>query len=280
MIQAFFMQDTIKLIVTHVCDQEQSGIFIALLSDLGYYAFEEENNSLFAYIEENRFDENKLLLLSGLNGNYSFEKIIAQNWNAIWEAEFKPVIIDDYVAVRAAFHTPILNVKYELIITPKMSFGTAHHATTYLMIDQMQRVNMSGKQVFDFGTGTGILAILASKSGAENVVAIDNDDLSIENARENIMVNHCENIKVLQKEVLGGLGKFDVVLANINLHIILKNLEAIRELCSATATVLLSGFLSSDKNSIISQCEGEGFEIIRMLERDGWLCIQLQINDL
>ena len=113
------------------------------------------------------------------------------NWNQVWESNFDPVIVDDFVAIRADFHEPVKGVSLEIIITPKMSFGTGHHATTYMMIEQMRELDFTGKSVFDFGTGTGVLAILAEKLGANKVIAVDNDEWSIENAEENFEKNNC-----------------------------------------------------------------------------------------
>ncbi len=132
-------------------------------------------------------------LTSSLQLSFSKTIIEETNWNQVWESNFDPVIVDDFVAVRAHFHEPIKNVQHEIVITPKMSFGTGHHATTYMMMQQMRELDFAGKNVFDFGTGTGVLAILAEKLGAQKVIAIDNDDWSIENADENVKRNNCTN---------------------------------------------------------------------------------------
>ncbi|MBS1744880.1 MAG: 50S ribosomal protein L11 methyltransferase [Bacteroidetes bacterium] len=160
-------------------------ILIALLSDQQYEGFEETDNQLKAYIDSALFDEAEIQLLA-LQFKLQFEinKIADTNWNAIWESNFQPIVINDWV-IRAAFHPPIKEIAHEIIITPKMSFGTGHHATTFLMVQQMQQTNFSDKMVLDFGTGTGVLAILAHKLGAAAITAIDNDPSSIENAAEN-----------------------------------------------------------------------------------------------
>src|SRR5205085_7037613 len=137
-----------------------------------------------------------------------------------WEKNFERVIIDDFVAIRAPFHKPIQKVTHEIVITPKMSFGTGHHATTFMMIQQMQDVDFKNKKVLDFGTGTGILAILAEKLGATKITAIDNDEWSISNANENIKTNNCRNIQLLLSDSPMLSQKFDVILANINKSVI------------------------------------------------------------
>src|SRR5258705_1561264 len=158
---------------------EQKEILIAQLADAGYEGFEETENKLEAFIKDKNFDA---LILNEISFKYQTpyisEKIAETNWNQVWESNFEPVIVENYVAIRADFHKPIVNTKFEIVITPKMSFGTGHHATTYMMIQLMKEIDLTGKTVLDFGTGTGILAILAEKSGAKKIDAVDNDDWS------------------------------------------------------------------------------------------------------
>jgi ribosomal protein L11 methyltransferase len=169
---------------------EQKEILIAQLADAAYEGFEEKDKSLDAFISQNNFDTTLLNEISfKYQAAYTLEKMAEINWNQVWESNFEPVIVDDYVAVRADFHKPITTTTFEIVITPKMSFGTGHHATTYMMIELMRYVDFKGKSVLDFGTGTGILSILAEKSGATEVHAIDNDDWSITNAGENCTKN-------------------------------------------------------------------------------------------
>ena len=165
---------------------EQKEILIAQLADAGYEGFEEKDSSLDAFIKSKSFDTIILKEISfKYQTTYTKEKIAETNWNQVWESNFEPVIVNDYVAIRADFHKPIANTKFEIVITPKMSFGTGHHATTYMMIELMKEIDLNGSSVLDFGSGTGILAILAEKEGAKNIEAIDNDDWSIANAGEN-----------------------------------------------------------------------------------------------
>ncbi|MBK6935571.1 MAG: 50S ribosomal protein L11 methyltransferase [Chitinophagaceae bacterium] len=185
------MNNYIQITFTNL-QPEQADMLIAQLSEAGFDGFEEGENLLKAFIPEN--DYNKFLLKEltyKYRLQYAEQVIPEQNWNALWESNFQPVVVDDFVGVRACFHEPISSVEYEIGITPKMSFGTGHHATTYMMMQQMRNIPFLGKSVFDFGTGTGVLAILAEKLGAASVFAIDNDDWSIENARENCQFNNC-----------------------------------------------------------------------------------------
>nr|HPH32305.1 50S ribosomal protein L11 methyltransferase [Chitinophagaceae bacterium] len=169
-----------------VTDTELQQVLIAQLSEEGYEGFEENDSSLKAFIPEAGYEKEKVQNIADAHlVTFSATLIESQNWNAVWESNFDPVVVDDFVAVRAGFHEPVAEVELEIVITPKMSFGTGHHATTYMMMRQMRQLDFTGKKVFDFGTGTGVLAILAEKRGAADVYAIDYDDWSIENATEN-----------------------------------------------------------------------------------------------
>jgi ribosomal protein L11 methyltransferase len=230
---------------------EQSEILIALLVDAGVEGFEETESTVLAFMEVGNFNKVAIDAIGlSLGVTYTATIIEQENWNATWERSFEPVIINDFAAIRAAFHQPVKNVQHEIIITPKMSFGTGHHATTWLMIELMSQLNFTGKTVLDFGTGTGILAILASKMGASNVVAIDNDDWSIENANENILQNNCKDIELQKANKVQREGRYDIVLANINRNIIIDNMSTLAAVCSKNGVLLLSGFLYSDLEEV------------------------------
>jgi len=190
------MKEFIEITFQEVTEQITE-LLIAELSELGYDGFLEEGDTLKTYIEVEQFEEAvvsewaKKLGLTFIKGN-----IREQNWNAEWEKSFDPVVIGDKIAIRASFHKPILEVEKEIVITPKMSFGTGHHATTYLMVKTMLDISFSGKKVLDFGTGTGILAILAELMGASSILAIDHDAWSMDNANENVKANGCTRIEL------------------------------------------------------------------------------------
>lgn len=219
---------------------EKAEMLIALLSNIGYSGFEETGNGLVAFINSESFDQPALDEIAvALSVTYSISSIQDQNWNKQWESGFEPIIIGDFAAIRAGFHQPIKNVRHDIVITPKMSFGTGHHATTYMMIEQMSGIDMRKMKVADFGTGTGVLAILAEKMGASLVDAIDNDDWSIENAGENIETNQCHTIELTKSETLNTGSDYDLVLANINLNVILDNLTAISRSAKKGAEIVL-----------------------------------------
>ena len=248
---------------------------IALLSANGFEAFEEKDNELLAYIDKQQFKKGDILpILENFKISiYSITKIENKNWNQQWERSFEPVVIGNLVAIRAGFHQPINNVAHQVIITPKMSFGTGHHATTYLMVQQMEALNFNNKAVIDFGTGTGVLAILAEKLGAKNIVAIDNDEWSVTNALENIESNKCRQIAVIKTDRFKAETKTDIILANINFNVITANLPQIETACNPGTIVLFSGLLVSDKENIQKHLNQYNFEVKNISERNGWLCL-------
>lgn len=255
-------------------DRQSSEMLIALLAQSGFEGFEEETNSLKAYTREEDFDEVKLAgILKIIPVKFRRTVIQHENWNAQWESSFEPILVNDFVAIRAGFHQPVKNAKHEIIITPKMSFGTGHHATTYLMISQMSHLIFADKSVLDFGTGTGVLSILAEKMGATDICAIDNDEWSIENAMENISANNCRRIKVHKEHAIPGGNKYDVILANINLNVIIQSLTAIAAAGKTGTLILLSGFLQKDIEGLSAALHARLLTIIQIEEKDGWVCL-------
>jgi ribosomal protein L11 methyltransferase len=252
---------------------EAADILVADLSEIGFYAFQQEENKLLAYIKEKDFDEEKLKEALADNQNYSKTIIEDKNWNQQWETDFQPVIVKDFAAIRADFHKPVKNVRHDIIITPKMSFGTGHHATTFLMVELMETVSFEEKSVLDFGTGTGVLAILAEKLGAQKVMAIDNDEWSINNTRENINANGCKNIFVEKRENLEGMTGVDIVLANINLNVLSQFSSSIKKLLQPGSLLLVSGFLVKDDDRIQTIFDKNIFVKVAALQRDGWLAV-------
>ncbi len=258
-----------------VKDNQQSDILIALLADFGFEGFEERPDELMAFIKEELFLEDELkAITAGMNLEYSIVTVQQQNWNAAWESSFQPVTVGNFAIVRAAFHQPTEAFKHDIIITPKMSFGTGHHATTYMMIQQMEGIDFTGKTVLDFGTGTAVLAILSEKMGAASVVAIDNDDWSIDNAKENIIANGCNKITLVKAETIGTEDKYDIILANINLNVILANMQAIDSVSNAGGQVLLSGFLKEDEEKITRSLSGSNLSHTFTTEKNNWLTIR------
>ncbi|MES2431845.1 MAG: 50S ribosomal protein L11 methyltransferase [Bacteroidota bacterium] len=256
-------------------DQVQADQLIALLSEQNFEGFEEEDNSLKAFIPENLFSEDEFAETVKIFPSIAYTKTSVENinWNQQWESDYQPVIVDDFVGVRAHFHQPIENVEHQIIITPKMSFGTGHHATTHLMMQQMRKIDFKNKSVLDFGTGTGVLAILAEKLGASKIFAIDNDEWSITNTIENIQRNNASKIIVELHNEIPVDEKYDIILANINLNVISANVEAINRVSDLRTNVLLSGFLKENEAEIRSSFLTKDFANFSTFQKGDWIAI-------
>ena len=259
---------------------EESQILIAKLSEINFYAFEEENNLLNAYVNEEDFDEEKLKEILPLQTVFTKEIIKEENWNQKWESQIKPVIINNFVAIRPSFSPPIKNVKHDLIITPKMSFGTGHHPTTHLMVELMQSIDFKNKTVVDVGTGTGVLAILAEKCGASNIIAIDYDEWSIQNALENIKANNCHHVKLKQQDNLSGIKEADIILANINLNVIEELANSIVSIVKTGTILLVSGFVDKDGKAMKNIFKAKSFVKLKSKKQSDWLAILFEKNDI
>jgi len=275
------MSNYIKVEFEHL-NIEQKDIIIALLAEMNYDGFEENDDVLKAFIPSNIYDENKLKAFSkDRKLFFSVSKLENKNWNTHWETNFQPVIINHsinstpWVAIRAAFHESIRDIKYELIITPKMSFGTGHHATTSMMIKMMSGLDFEGKTVLDFGTGTGILAILSEKLGALKIIAIDNDDQSIQNAGENFVSNNCSKIQLLEASTANVDIKFDIILANIIKGVILDNLTAFAKEMVKEGVILISGLLADDEQEILEKAIENNLILDKKVEDKNWICLQM-----
>lgn len=251
-------------------------VLVALLGEMGYEGFEQEEAQLQAFIGEPAFDETALRELLDAHGlHYTLQRIEERNWNEEWEKNFQPVVVDGFCAIRAHFHPRVPEVEHELIITPKMSFGTGHHATTYMMLQAMRALDLRDKRVLDFGTGTGVLAILAERLGAGRVVAIDNDDWSIENALENVVENGCTRIQVLKKDNVAEVeGIFDVILANINKHVIIKQLGTLAQHLVNDGVILLSGLLQDDAEDIDNEAAKNNLSVSGRMTKGSWICLK------
>ena len=244
---------------------------IALFDDYGATGFEQTDEKLLAYFLHDSFLEGEILKLVESYG-HQITVVEEQNWNAVWEQNFNPVVVSDFCAVRAHFHEPITSVKHEIIITPKMSFGTGHHATTCMMIEQMRTINFINKSVFDFGTGTGILSILAQKLGAATVKAIDIDEWSIENAKENFEKNGCKDVDIQLSTALPKI-QFDVILANINRNVIMGYMHDLKRSLKPDGLLLLSGLLATDENDIIVACLTQNLRLQKKMDKTGWVSL-------
>jgi len=206
--------------------------------------------------------------------NYSKSVIKEENWNAIWESNFDPVRVGDFVGIRAHFHPDFEpSVLYDIKITPKMSFGTGHHPTTFTVIQLMQDIDFKTKKVYDFGTGTGILAILAEKLGANKVHAVDNDDWCIENALENINNNASKVITIEKVESALQNEQYDIVIANVNRHIIEANMDELTKIGKPGGILVLSGLLTEDQSDIIKLTQSKGWQFKESQPLNGWVSL-------
>jgi ribosomal protein L11 methyltransferase len=208
------------------------------------------------------------------NITYLKSIIKEENWNAIWESNFEPVRVGDFVGIRAHFH-PSFDpaVQYEIKITPKMSFGTGHHATTFTVMQMMEHLNFRGKSVYDFGTGTGVLAILAEKLGAVDLLAVDNDDWCIENANENILNNDTKCILIKKVDSAYQNRPFDIILANVNRHILEANMKELTQVAHLGSELILSGLLIDDQEDMIQLAANNGWNFVKSQPLNGWVSL-------
>jgi ribosomal protein L11 methyltransferase len=262
-------------------DPSLQEILVAQLSALGYEGFEQQDNHLQAFLPEVQFDAAVLeALLAPHTLTYTRDRLEEKNWNEEWEKNFHPVVVEGFCAIRAFFHDPIPGIKHELVITPKMSFGTGHHATTYMMIQAMEHLDFRGQRVLDFGTGTGVLAILAERLGAREVIAIDHDDWSIDNSRENITENGCTRITVMKADAIPPVtplnSLFDIILANINKHVILGQLPVIGQHLKPGGVILFSGLLQDDEKDIREAAAGNNISISERMAKGSWICLKAE----
>jgi len=252
-------------------------ILIAWLANIGYSMFEETDYGVKAYIEKNLFNQQDLNNIPLLNNSDKVTYTLAQpelkNWNEEWEKNFKPVRIGNDIYVRAEYHPADTAVKYELIIQPRMAFGTGHHATTSLVMERMLSVGIENKRVLDMGCGTGILAILASKLGASMLLAVDNDANAVENSELNCEINDIKNVKaVLGDAHTPGNEIFDVIIANINRNIILEDLPLYVRNLAEKGYLITSGYYFEDLKIIQEKAAQCGLKFIDYKVMDNWCC--------
>jgi ribosomal protein L11 methyltransferase len=254
-------------------------IIAAHLSESEFESFEDTETGLKAFIQEHLYNENVVKeALDEISEMIPFTRevifIPEQNWNETWEKNYEPVMIAGKCFIRAPFHAPNPEAKYELIIEPKMSFGTAHHETTSMMIELILEKNWQGKKVLDMGSGTGVLAILTSKMGAPEIMAIDNDEWAFLNAVENVERNNTSNIKVLQgDDALIENQKFDVIIANINRNILLAQIQNYSRALNTGGEVFLSGFYEEDVPVLLKETEKYHLKLKQKITKNNWVAM-------
>ena len=256
--------------------QPGSDILIAELAEIGFESFVENPNGLLAYVKQEDFSPDHFEGMPVLQNNtfdisYTKKTIAQQNWNAKWEADFDPIVVDGGCRVRASFHSKGEET-YDIIIDPKMSFGTGHHETTFMMLQHMLVHDFDQKTVLDMGCGTGVLAILAEKMGASKINAIDIDPWCVENTNENIRLNTCEHIEAKE----GGAEliqekAYDVLLANINRNVLIDQIPAYVKSLKANGILFVSGFYSDDLDAITATCAANGMRFEKNIQKNKWV---------
>lgn len=252
-----------------------------LIAELGYTGFEsfvENEDGVTAYIQKEEWNENILEDIHILNSDefqisYTFEAIKQTNWNEEWEKNFNPIVVDDICAVRAPFHDKF-DTEFDIIIEPKMSFGTGHHETTHMMIQHILKTDFKNKSVLDMGCGTGVLAILTELKGAKPIDAIDFDNWCYLNSLENVARNNCDHITVIEGDASILNNKYDIIIANINRNILLQDMAIYVSCLNKDGLLFLSGFYNDDSHLIKAECEKYMLKFEEKLERNNWVSLK------
>jgi ribosomal protein L11 methyltransferase len=265
------------------CEQDFVDILIAELAEIGFDTFQEKDDGFEAYVEDEKYDtealqsiKDKYSALTSLT--FSFDQIQKRNWNEDWEKSYEPIIVDNKCLIRADFHKIQKKYPYEIIITPKMSFGTGHHQTTYLMVKAQMQIDHKIKRVMDAGCGTAILSIMAAKLGAKEIEAFDIDEWSVINGKENLDINNCNNIHLQQGKIseVALTGKFDIILANINKNVLLDEIKIYATYLNPSGLLLLSGFYTHDIPDLLKEASKYNLTEERRDERETWASLLLK----
>lgn len=273
-------EDTIEVRIELDPINPWADILTAELAELGFDGFMTEKNALLAYCQESinaqvAIESTSLSEAENLSYSVAYKTIPYQNWNANWEADFEPVYVENYATIRAPFHEGIEIKGFDIVIQPKMSFGTGHHQTTWMMTKAMCEEPIVNT-ILDMGTGTGVLAIIAEKLGAKEIEAVDIEEWSAENTIENAERNNCERIVARHGDVDVVQGtNFEWLLANINKNVLKAHMSSYYDLLSDGGILFLSGFFISDIDEMKRICENQGFTFKRSLTKDDWACLVL-----
>lgn len=273
------MKNTLELIFHGLSgDTEEGQIMVALLLDAGAEGIQESPDSISVYVEQDNFDAVMSFLKE--SGGYPDPEIVChewQNWNLAWEKYYPMVIVDNAVVVYAPFHKELPEAKFKIMINPGMAFGTGHHSTTTLMLKLMLEQTFAGKIVIDMGSGTGVLAILASMLGAKDVLAVDNDQNAFESATKSVEMNGLTNIRSILGDAssIAGL-KADIILANITRNILLRDFDAYVNSLNPGGLIFLSGFISEDSQQILTKAQDSGFQKMSVMTDREWMAVCLR----
>ena len=254
-------------------------ILIAELGEVGFESFVENENGVEAFIQKTDWNAHVLDDIYVLNSKefeifYEMQEIAQTNWNIEWEKNFNPIQVDGLVSIRAPFHENP-NLKYDIVIEPKMSFGTGHHETTHMMVQHLLDLEVAGKKVLDMGCGTGILAIFAEMKGAKPIDAIDIDNWCYQNSLENVERNNCKHIAVYEGDAsLLKDKKYDVIIANINRNILLNDMQVYASCLDENGVILLSGFYKEDIPVIDEEVSKYGLKLDKQIERNNWVALK------
>lgn len=261
---------------TVVPAEPASDILIAQLGEVGFESFVEEEEAVLAYIQKEDWSSDILNGLTILENDrfeidYDYKEIEQENWNATWEQNFQPIVVDDICMIRAPFHES-LDLQFDIVIEPKMSFGTGHHETTHMMLQHILQLDMKEKSILDMGSGTGVLAILAAMRGANSIDAIDIDNWCYVNAMENVARNKVDFINVFEGDVnLLKDKRYDIIIANINRNILLADIPAYARSLNKNGFLLVSGFYTEDLEMITKKCEEVQLKFEKNSERNNWV---------
>lgn len=268
-----------------ICSPEAADILIAEVAEAGFDTFQETEDGFEAYANEADFDAAMIVSISERYSDvfpfrHEFSRVEKENWNEQWENSFEPVVVDDRCVVRAVFHQPERQFPHEIVITPKMSFGTGHHQTTWLMLKLQLDLDQRNKDVMDAGCGTAILSIMACQREASYVEAFDIDEWSTENGGENLATNNCPQVRLRQGTIrtLDFDRKFDIILANINKNILLDEMGEYAMRLKPAGMLVLSGFYVSDADDLVAAARPFGFSETRREERESWCALVLTRN--
>ena len=253
-------------------------MLIAQLGYVGFESFVEQDYGVTAYIQKQEWnskilDDVFLLHSNEFNITFEYNEIAQTNWNEEWEKNFNPIQVDDLVSIRAPFHTNP-SLQFDIVIEPKMSFGTGHHETTHMMVQHLLALDLDTKKVLDMGCGTGILAIFAEMKGAKPIDAIDIDSWCYENSLENIQRNNCNHITVYEGDASVLKEKYDVIIANINRNILLSDMKTYTDCLNENGVLLLSGFYKEDIVIIEDEVTKHGLTFEKMIQRNNWVALK------